>query len=89
MEIRNNVPLLLEGSHDASTRVQEKAYERIKLLEEEVTGLRGEVITLKSQNNKLSLEATFAHEKLERFMKDFDHQREETNGIIARNVEFS
>lgn len=89
MEIRNNVPLLLEGSHDASTRAQEKAYERIKLLEEEATGLRGEIITLKSQNNKLSLEATFAHEKLERFMKDFDHQREETNGIIARNVEFS
>ena len=48
MEIRNNVPLLLEGSHDASTRAQEKAYERIKLLEEEVTGLRGEIITLKS-----------------------------------------
>nr|GEV17082.1 nuclear-pore anchor [Tanacetum cinerariifolium] len=89
MEIRNNAPLLLEGSHDASTRAQEKAYERIKLLEEEATGLRGEIITLKSQNNKLSLEATFAHEKLERFMKDFDHQREETNGIIARNVEFS
>nr|XP_043614030.1 nuclear-pore anchor [Erigeron canadensis] len=89
LEKMNNVPLLLEGSQDASKRALEKAYERIKLLEDEMAGLRSEIITLRSQNNKLTLEATFAHEKLERFMKDFDHQREETNGIISRNVEFS
>ncbi|KAI3816544.1 hypothetical protein L1987_16245 [Smallanthus sonchifolius] len=90
VNIRNNVPLLLASSHDASSkRAQEQAYERIKLLEEEMTGLRSEIITLRSQRDKSTLESTFAHEKLGRFMKDFDHQREEMNGVIARNVEFS
>ncbi|XP_071691063.1 nuclear-pore anchor [Rutidosis leptorrhynchoides] len=89
VEVRNSVPLLLEGSHDGINGAQEKAYERIKVLDEEITGLRSEIVTLRSQNNKLNLEATFANEKLERFMKDFDRQREETNGIISRNVEFS
>ncbi|KAI3733902.1 hypothetical protein L6452_13360 [Arctium lappa] len=86
---RDDVMLLLEGSNDASKRAQEQAYERIKLLEEEMTGLRGEIITLRSQRDRSTLEATFAHEKLDRFMKDFEHQREEINGIRARNVEFS
>ncbi|KAJ9554209.1 hypothetical protein OSB04_018254 [Centaurea solstitialis] len=86
---RDDVMLLLEGSNDASKRAQEQAYERIKVLEEEMTGLRGEIITLRSQRDRSTLEATFAHEKLERFMKDFEHQREETNAIRARNVEFS
>ncbi|KVI05373.1 Tetratricopeptide, MLP1/MLP2-like protein, partial [Cynara cardunculus var. scolymus] len=86
---RDDVMLLLEGSNDASKKAQEQAYERIKLLEEEMTGLRGEIITLRSQRDRSTLEATFAHEKLERFMKDFEHQREESNGIRARNVEFS
>lgn len=86
---RNDGPFLLEGSNDASKRAQEQAYERIKLLEEEITGLRGEIITLRSQRDKLTLESSFAHEKLDRYMKDFDHQREETNAIITRNVEFS
>ncbi|CAH1431370.1 unnamed protein product [Lactuca virosa] len=89
MERRSNVTLFLEGSNDASKRAQDRAYERIKVLEEELSGLRGEIITLKSQRDKSTLEATFAHEKLERFMKDFEHQREETNGVRARNVEFS
>ncbi|KAI7748396.1 hypothetical protein M8C21_013914 [Ambrosia artemisiifolia] len=90
VDTRNNVPLLLASSHDASLkRAQEQAYERIKLLEEEISGLRSEIITLKSQRDKATLEATFAHEKLDRFMKDFDHQREEMNGVIGRNVEFS
>ncbi|KAI3817234.1 hypothetical protein L1987_11023 [Smallanthus sonchifolius] len=87
---RNNVPLLLEASHDSSSnKAKEKAYERIKFLEEEITGLRSEIITLRSQRDKLTLESTFSHEKLDRFMKDFERQREEMNGVIARNVEFS
>ncbi|KAL8224372.1 hypothetical protein R6Q57_019847 [Mikania cordata] len=89
VNIRNNV-LLLGSSHDASSkRAQEQSYERIKLLEEEMSGLRSEIITLRSQRDKLTMEATFADEKLGRFMKDFDHQREEMNRLIARNVEFS
>ncbi|KAI3730620.1 hypothetical protein L1987_61792 [Smallanthus sonchifolius] len=87
---RNNVPLLLEASHNSSSKkAQEKAYERIKFLEEEITGLRSEIITLRSQRDTLTLESAFSHEKLDRFMKDFERQREEMNGVIARNVEFS
>ncbi|KAJ0865910.1 hypothetical protein HanRHA438_Chr12g0545861 [Helianthus annuus] len=90
VDVRNNLPLLLVSSHDdSSKRAHEQAYERIKVLEEEMTGLRSEIITLKAQRDKSTLEATFAHDKLDRFMKDFDRQREEMNGIIARNVEFS
>ncbi|KAM0019898.1 putative nucleoprotein TPR/MLP1 [Helianthus debilis subsp. tardiflorus] len=90
VDVRNNLPLLLVSSHDdSSKRAHEQAYERIKVLEEEVTGLRSEIIMLKAQRDKSTLEATFAHDKLDRFMKDFDLQREEMNGVISRNVEFS
>ncbi|KAJ0552350.1 nuclear-pore anchor isoform X1 [Helianthus annuus] len=85
-----NIVRQSEAFYDSSSKkAKEKAYERIKLLEEEITGIRSEIITLRSERDKLTSESTFANEKLDRFMKDFDRQREEMNGVIARNVEFS
>lgn len=35
---------------------------------------RSEIISVRAERDKLSLEAQLAQEKLERFMKDFEHQ---------------
>lgn len=86
---RNNVMLLLEGSQEATKRVQEQANERIHCLEEELANRKAEIQSLRSERDKLALEANFAQEKLARFMKEFDQQREEMNRILARNIEFS
>ncbi|KAK3034319.1 hypothetical protein RJ639_032659, partial [Escallonia herrerae] len=88
-EGRNGVMLLLEDSQETGRKAQAQASERLKSLEEDLERLRNEIISLRSQRDKLALEASFAQEKLDRFMRDFDHQRDETNGVIARNVEFS
>ncbi|KAK4386790.1 Nuclear-pore anchor [Sesamum angolense] len=86
-------------SYDTSREVQEQALQRLKNLEEDLAksrqllmachGARNDVISLRAERDKLALEAQFAQEKLARFLKDFEHQREEHNGLIARNVEFS
>ncbi|XP_059661908.1 nuclear-pore anchor isoform X2 [Cornus florida] len=86
---RKDFLLLLEGSQEATKNSQEKSQERMRCLEEDLSKKRSEIISLRSERDKLSIEANFANEKLERFMKEFEHQREETNGVIARNVEFS
>ncbi|KAK3037767.1 hypothetical protein RJ639_030686, partial [Escallonia herrerae] len=88
-EGRNGVMLLLEDSQETGRKAQAQASARLKSLEEDLERLRNEIISLRSQRDKLALEASFAQEKLDRFMRDFDHQRDETNGVIARNVEFS
>ncbi|KAL0407153.1 UNVERIFIED_CONTAM: Nuclear-pore anchor [Sesamum latifolium] len=91
--------------YDTSREVQEQALERLKNLEEDlaksrqftltfpfpllIVDLRNDIISLRAERDKLALEAQFAQEKLARFMKEFEHQREEHNGLIARNVEFS
>ncbi|KAG9439272.1 hypothetical protein H6P81_019437 [Aristolochia fimbriata] len=81
--------LLLEGSHEAIKKVQEEAVERGRYLEEELAKLRNEAMSLRSERDKLIMEANFARELLERFQKESEHQKEETNGIRARNVELS
>ncbi|XVE99034.1 hypothetical protein REPUB_Repub03eG0161700 [Reevesia pubescens] len=86
---RKDLLLLLEGSQEASKKAQEKATERLRCLEEDVAKTRGEIISLRSERDKLALEASFAREKLERVMKDAEHERAEINGVLARNVEFS
>ncbi|PON79571.1 Nucleoprotein TPR/MLP [Trema orientale] len=48
-----------------------------------------EIASLRSERDKLALEANFSRERLDSFMKEFEHQRNESNGILARNVEFS
>ncbi|KAL9236694.1 hypothetical protein vseg_011330 [Gypsophila vaccaria] len=86
---RKDFMLLLEGSQEATKKVQEQASERVRCLEDELASLKAETISLRSERDKLAMEANFAQEKLDRFVKDFEHQREESNGILVRNIEFS
>ncbi|KAL9234131.1 hypothetical protein vseg_009035 [Gypsophila vaccaria] len=80
---------LLEDSQEAAKRVQEQASERVRCLENELASQKTEIMALRSERDNLALKANFAQEKLERFMKEFDHQREESNKILVRNIEFS
>ncbi|XP_055829932.1 nuclear-pore anchor isoform X2 [Solanum dulcamara] len=86
---RQEVMLLPDSSHEVLGRAQERAFERVKCLEEESSRLRSEIISLRSERDKSALEAQFARDKLDRYMKDFELQREEHNAVITRNVEFS
>ncbi|XP_021905290.1 nuclear-pore anchor-like isoform X1 [Carica papaya] len=86
---RKDLLQLLESSQESTRKSQEKSAERIRCLEDDLAKSRNEIITLRSECNKLAMEANFSREKLESIMKENEHQREETNGILARNVEFS
>nr|XP_016471043.1 PREDICTED: nuclear-pore anchor-like [Nicotiana tabacum] len=86
---RQEVMLLPDDSHEALGRAQERAFERVKCLEEESSRLRSELISLRSEREKSALEAQFARDKLDRYVKDFELQREEHNAVLMRNVEFS
>lgn len=86
---RKDLMLLLEGSQEATKKAQEQAAERVRSLQEDLAKSRSEIISLRSERDKFALEANFARERLESFMKEFEHQRDEANGILARNVEFS
>ncbi|KAL1563061.1 nuclear-pore anchor-like [Salvia divinorum] len=77
-----------ENSHEAS-RKHEHTLERLRSLEEDLAKSKNDLISLRSDRDKLETVAMFAEEKLARFMKEFEQQREEHNGIRARNVEFS
>lgn len=85
---RQEVMLLPDSSHEVLGRAQERAFERVKCLEEESSRLRSEIISIRSERDKSALEAQFARDKLDRYMKDFELQREEHNAVITRNVEF-
>ncbi|XP_068655691.1 nuclear-pore anchor isoform X2 [Aristolochia californica] len=86
---KKDLMLLFEDSHEATKKAHEQVVERARNLEEELAKLRNEAISLRLERDKLIMQANFAREQLERFMKESEHQREETNGIRARNVEFS
>ncbi|KAF8412623.1 hypothetical protein HHK36_000592 [Tetracentron sinense] len=86
---RKDIMLLLEGSQEATKKSSEQAAERAKSLEEELAKLRSETISLRLEREKSALEANFARERLDSFMREFEHQRDEMNGVLARNVEFS
>ncbi|XP_059298950.1 nuclear-pore anchor [Lycium ferocissimum] len=86
---RQEVMLIPDSSHEVLGRAQERAFERVKCLEEESSRLRSELISLRSEREKSALEAQFARDKLDRYMKDFELLREEHNAVITRNVEFS
>ncbi|XP_050371497.1 nuclear-pore anchor [Argentina anserina] len=88
-ERRSDVRHLLESSQEASRKALDNAAERVKCLEQDVAKARCEIISLRSERDNFSLDANIAREKLESFMKEFEHQRNETNGILARNIEFS
>jgi nucleoprotein TPR/epidermal growth factor receptor substrate 15 len=86
---RKNFLHLLEDSEEATKRAQEKAFERIRILEEDFAKARSEVIAIRSERDKLAMEANFAREKLEGIMKESERKREEMNSVLARNIEFS
>ncbi|CAO2842787.1 unnamed protein product, partial [Amaranthus hypochondriacus] len=86
---RKDFMVLLEGSQEATKRVQEQASERLHSLEDELGSRKAEIISLRSERDKFAMDAKFSQEKLERFLKEFDHQRQEMNGVLARNIEFS
>ncbi|RID56454.1 hypothetical protein BRARA_G03651 [Brassica rapa] len=86
---RNNFLHLLEDSQEATKRAQEKTFERIRSLEEDLAKARSEIIAIRSERDKLAMEANFVREKLEGIMKESERKREEMNGVLARNIEFS
>lgn len=86
---RRNRLLLLEDSQEATKKAQEKAAERLRSLEEDLAKSKSDIILLRSERDKMALDAKFARERLDSFVKEFEHQRNEMNGVLSRNVEFS
>ncbi|XP_011015811.1 PREDICTED: nuclear-pore anchor-like [Populus euphratica] len=86
---RRNRLLLLEDYQEATKKAQEKAAERLRSLEEDLAKSKSDIILLRSERDKMALDAKFARERLDSFMKEFEHQRNEMNGVLSRNVEFS
>ncbi|GAB2276376.1 hypothetical protein Dimus_011104 [Dionaea muscipula] len=89
LDRRKHQMLLLEGSQEAAKKLHEQAGDHLRILEEDLTRCKSEIVTLRAECDKATLHANFSQERLERFMKELDHQREEANGILARNVELS
>ncbi|CAL0326353.1 unnamed protein product [Lupinus luteus] len=79
----------IESSQEAAKKSLEKVAERVKYLEDDLAKSRSEIIVLRSERDKMALEANFARERLESFMKEVEHQKAEVNGVLARNLEFS
>ncbi|WVZ01618.1 hypothetical protein V8G54_027687 [Vigna mungo] len=86
---RNNLKTSIESSQEASKKSLEKAAERIRGLEDDLAKSRSEIILLRSERDKMALEADFSRERLDSFMKEFEHQASEAKAILERNVEFS
>ncbi|CAL5187045.1 unnamed protein product [Lathyrus oleraceus] len=86
---RNNVKTSIESSQEAAKKSLEKAAERVRCLEDDLAKSRSEIIVLRSERDKMELEANFVRERLDSFTKEFDFQKAEAKGILARNVEFS
>ncbi|KAF6136667.1 hypothetical protein GIB67_016123 [Kingdonia uniflora] len=93
---RKGLMFLLEGSQEASKKVHEQASERavqpdkfLDWLPKVESYFGSEATSLRTERDRLAMEANFAREKLDRFMKESEHQREKIDGVLARNVEFS
>ncbi|XP_047158317.1 nuclear-pore anchor [Vigna umbellata] len=86
---RNNLKTSIESSQEASKKSLEKAAERMRCLEDDLAKSRSEIILLRSERDKMALEADFSRERLDSFMKEFGHQKAEAKAILERNVEFS
>ncbi|XP_057958216.1 nuclear-pore anchor [Malania oleifera] len=81
--------MLLESSQEARKKAEEQAAEHLRTIEDDLAKSRSEIISLRLERDKLAMEANFARERLDSLIKESEHQRGETNGILARNVEFS
>ncbi|RZC46759.1 hypothetical protein C5167_039709 [Papaver somniferum] len=86
---RKDLMLLFEGSQEASKKAHEQALQRARHLEVEMAKSRSEIISIGLERDKLAMEVNFARDRLDNFMKEFDHQRDETISVKARNIEFS
>ncbi|XP_008793820.2 nuclear-pore anchor isoform X1 [Phoenix dactylifera] len=86
---KKELMLLFEGSQEVSKKAYEQLTERARNLEEDLAKLRGELTSIRSERDKMILEASFARERLDSFKKEFEHQRKEANAVSARNVELT
>ncbi|KAI3965981.1 hypothetical protein MKX01_010938, partial [Papaver californicum] len=86
---RKELMLLLKGSQEASKKAHEQAVQRARHLEEEMAKSRSEIISIGLERDKLAMEVKFARDRLDSFMKEFGHQRDEIISVKARNMEFS
>ena len=59
---------------EATKRAQEKTFERIRSLEEDLAKARSEIIAIRSERDKLAMEANFVREKLEGIMKESERK---------------
>uniref|UniRef100_A0A0E0CRB4 Uncharacterized protein n=1 Tax=Oryza meridionalis TaxID=40149 RepID=A0A0E0CRB4_9ORYZ len=84
---RKDLMVLFEGSQEVSRKAYEQVSERAKSLDEELTKLRTELLSLRSERDKAVLEAEFARERLNGFTAELEHQRKEANSISLRNAE--
>uniref|UniRef100_A0ACD5Z3M5 Uncharacterized protein n=1 Tax=Avena sativa TaxID=4498 RepID=A0ACD5Z3M5_AVESA len=84
---RKDLMVLFEGSQEVSKRTYEQVSERARKLDEELTNLRTELISLRSDRDKAVLEADFARDRLNGYMAEIDHQRKEANSVSLRNAE--
>ncbi|PUZ77494.1 hypothetical protein GQ55_1G376100 [Panicum hallii var. hallii] len=84
---RTDLMVLFEGSQEVSQKAYEQVSERARSLDEELTKLRTELVSLRSERDKAVLEADFARDRLNGFTAELEHQRKETNSISLRNAE--
>ncbi|CAO2047542.1 unnamed protein product [Urochloa humidicola] len=84
---RTDLMVLFEGSQEVSKKAYEQVSERARSLDEELTKLRTELVSLRSERDKAVLEADFARDRLNGFTAELEHQRKETNSISLRNAE--
>ncbi|CAL5055819.1 unnamed protein product [Urochloa decumbens] len=84
---RTDLMVLFEGSQEVSKKAYEQVSERARSLDEELTKLRTELLSMRSERDKAVLEADFARDRLNGFTAELEHQRKETNSISLRNAE--
>ncbi|XP_051192619.1 nuclear-pore anchor isoform X1 [Lolium perenne] len=84
---RKDLMVLFEGSQEVSRKTYEQVSERARKLDEELTKLRTELGSLRSERDKAVLEAEFARDRLNGYMAEIDHQRKEANSVSLRNAE--
>lgn len=86
---RTDLMVLFEGSQEVSKKAYEQVSERARSLDEELTKLRTELESLRSERDKAVLEADFARDRLNGFAAELEHQRKESNSASLRNAELT
>ncbi|KAG6479091.1 hypothetical protein ZIOFF_062550 [Zingiber officinale] len=71
---KKDLMLLFEGSQDVSKKAYEQLAERAKNLEEDLAKFRSEVALLRSERDKMALEAIFAKDQLDDLKKEIERQ---------------